>query len=80
MSLSPFSQQLRGPFGFIVRAGLSPLAACSLNRRLMRTRPHQRSWNIGRDYTPEVESVNGNGIGDYPYLKWLQRGDGGKVG
>jgi len=45
--LSVFVPQLQGPFNFIVRAGLSPLAACSLNRRMRLTRPLQRLSNIG---------------------------------
>jgi hypothetical protein len=55
--LKVFVLQLQGPFSFIVRAGLSPFAACSLNRRKRLTRPLQRLLVIGRDYMPGTRFV-----------------------
>jgi hypothetical protein len=53
-----FFLQLRGPFNHIVRAGLTPITACSLIRRTKFTRPLQRLSSIGRDYMPNSAVVN----------------------
>lgn len=53
--LSPCNSEVHSALSF--RAGLTPLAACSLNRRTARTRPHQRFYDIGRYYIPARFSV-----------------------